>query len=148
MTENDSSTDIHLMRMFPWGVSRLIQYYHRAWLATGSRYSSAGRASDWRSEGPWFNPGWRHITGSCHIFFLLTNHIIIIHWNLLHSPTQILSCTAADFIVLELPSGFAAFWSHFNKSFFFSLLEPLTKYIFSERSFLQKSINYLKKVPS
>ena len=26
-----------------------------------SRDSSVGRASDWRSEGPWFNPGSRHI---------------------------------------------------------------------------------------
>ena len=25
-----------------------------------SRNSSVGRASDWRSEGPWFNPGFRH----------------------------------------------------------------------------------------
>ena len=23
------------------------------------RYSSVGRASDWRSEGPWFDPEWR-----------------------------------------------------------------------------------------
>ena len=26
-----------------------------------SRDSSVGRASDWRSEGPWFNPGSRHV---------------------------------------------------------------------------------------
>ena len=32
-----------------------------------SRYSSVGRASDWRSEGPWFDPGWRQL-----IFFVCT----------------------------------------------------------------------------
>ena len=31
------------------------------------RYSSAGRASDWRSEGPRFDPGWRH---ECNYFFV------------------------------------------------------------------------------
>ena len=25
-------------------------------------FSSVGRASDWRSEGPWFNPRWRHFS--------------------------------------------------------------------------------------
>ena len=29
-------------------------------LKSSSRDSSVGRASDWRSEGPWFNPGSRH----------------------------------------------------------------------------------------
>ena len=29
-----------------------------------SRDSSVGRASDWRSEGPWFNPGSRHFQKS------------------------------------------------------------------------------------
>ena len=29
-------------------------------LTRKSRDSSVGRASDWRSEGPWFNPGSRH----------------------------------------------------------------------------------------
>ena len=32
-----------------------------------SRDSSVGRALDWRSKGPWFNPGFRH-PGDCHVF--------------------------------------------------------------------------------
>ena len=33
-------------------------------LKSSSRDSSVGRASDWRSEGPWFNPGSRHFPKS------------------------------------------------------------------------------------
>ena len=29
------------------------------WTSIGSRNSSVGRALDWRSKGPWFNPGFR-----------------------------------------------------------------------------------------
>ena len=36
-----------------------------------SRYSSVGRASDWRSEGPRFDPRWRHL-----FIFLLRNTIL------------------------------------------------------------------------
>ena len=38
-----------------------------------SRNSSVGRALDWRSKGPWFNPGFRHGTfpGGWHFFLLL-----------------------------------------------------------------------------
>lgn len=30
------------------------------WISVG-RNSSVGRALDWRSKGPWFNPGFRHV---------------------------------------------------------------------------------------
>ena len=36
----------------PWPILEALQL--------SSRDSSVGRASDWRSEGPWFNPGSRH----------------------------------------------------------------------------------------
>ena len=36
-------------------------YETNDWSRTdGSRNSSVGRALDWRSKGPWFNPGFRH----------------------------------------------------------------------------------------
>ena len=38
-----------------------IIYYYCIFPITFSRDSSVGRASDWRSEGPWFKPGSRHI---------------------------------------------------------------------------------------
>ena len=39
-----------------------------------SRNSSVGRASDWRSEGPWFNPGFRHAHLWCHILPMTLRH--------------------------------------------------------------------------
>ena len=37
-----------------------------------SRNSSVGRALDWRSKGPWFNPGFRH--GTVRRLTVLTTH--------------------------------------------------------------------------
>ena len=35
-------------------------FHSGSWLLS-CRYSSVGRASDWRSEGPWFDPEWRQL---------------------------------------------------------------------------------------
>ena len=46
----------------------------------GSRNSSVGRASDWRSEGPWFNPGFRHRNNRrlAHFLFYFLNICIFV----------------------------------------------------------------------
>ena len=47
-----------------------------------SRNSSVGRASDWRSEGPWFNPGFRHYAcqNKPQHFVLLSNCRVCPDW--------------------------------------------------------------------
>ena len=58
---------------------KLIYYYlfriKRLMLRSGfhfiGRNSSAGRASDWRSEGPWFNPGFRHVYFCINCFYIV-----------------------------------------------------------------------------
>ena len=48
--------------------------YTRAFCPMTSRDSSVGRASDWRSEGRWFDPGlWRILF--CHSFFLFLESV-------------------------------------------------------------------------
>ena len=48
----------------------------------GSRNSSVGRASDWRSEGPWFNPGFRHRNNRrlAHFLFYFLNICICFYF--------------------------------------------------------------------
>ena len=52
------------------------------------RNSSVGRALDWRSKGPWFNPGFRHVLFAlCFICFLM--FMVNIHdCTMLYIPMQ------------------------------------------------------------
>ena len=67
-----------------------------------SRDSSVGRASDWRSEGPWFNPGSRHFQNSNATWMRATTWIRKVRWCIL----QTLQCflrSGKHFSKLENP---------------------------------------------
>ena len=65
-TQTDKQADIMLAD------SALVNCCHcDAWLERHRRDSSAGRASDWRSEGPRFDPGSRHMFSSVFLLPLL-----------------------------------------------------------------------------
>ena len=63
-----------MINRYPCGLD--IHFYLRLLgltYSTGSRNSSVGRALDWRSKGPWFNPGFRQANASFSFFFFLPN---------------------------------------------------------------------------
>ena len=56
---------------------------HFVWKELDRRDSSVGRASDWRSEGPWFDPGSRHLFSFFLLLLLLVR--IKIDWQMISS---------------------------------------------------------------
>ena len=77
------------------------------WTSIGSRNSSVGRALDWRSKGPWFNPGFRQKLRRLPLQFFQ----LLFHFVNTPSTVQIFdSCTSRLYVPILLP-GFLTIYA-------------------------------------
>ena len=77
------------------------------WTSIGSRNSSVGRALDWRSKGPWFNPGFRQKLRRLPLQFFQ----LLFHFVNTPSTVQIFdSCTSRLYVPILVP-GFLTIYA-------------------------------------
>ena len=87
--------------------SNLSSQSYIRWTSIGSRNSSVGRALDWRSNGPWFNPGFRQKLRRLPLQFFQ----LLFHFVNTPSTVQIFdSCTSRLYVPILVP-GFLTIYA-------------------------------------
>ena len=87
--------------------SNLSSQSYIRWTSIGSRNSSVGRALDWRSKGPWFDPGFRQKLRRLPLQFFQ----LLFHFVNTPSTVQIFdSCTSRLYVPILVP-GFLTIYA-------------------------------------
>ena len=113
-----------------------------------SRDSSVGRASDWRSEGPWFNPGSRHFrkSNTNSIWALVEHHKLIgaSCYTARSSKSTILILIKSPLIFWKNPTEILKKYPQIRSQNPYFNIEPL---IYTQDHDLDFSLTLFQKIP-